>query len=577
MKQHELAALFTQVADLLEFRGANPFRIRAYRKAAQNLESLSEDLERVSQQERLKDIPGIGDELAGKIREYLARGSVREFEQLKRSVPRGVLELLEVPGVGPKTAKLLSERLRIHSMRELETAARAHRLATLPGFQQKKEENILKGIAVVRRGQERMDLGKALALARHVMEALQKVPAVKRIEPAGSLRRMKETIGDVDLLVASAKPAQVIQAFTALRVCARVLAAGGTKASILTTENVQVDLRVVAPDAFGAAWQYFTGSKEHNVHLREMAVRKGLKVNEYGVFSVKTGKRMAGREEADVYEALGLPWIPPELREDTGEIEAARARRLPQLVTPSDLHGDFHIHTNWSDGQHSLEAVAEAGFKRGYQYLAICDHSQSLKVAGGLSERELGEQMRKIDALNRRYRRYQLLKGAEVDILQGGRMDFPDRLLSRLDFVIGSIHSGFKQDASTITKRIVTAMRNPYVSLIAHPTGRLMGQRDAYAVDLDAVFAAARATRTAVEINAYPKRLDLDAASARRAREQGVMLAISTDTHTLDQLDHIAIGVGIARRAWLEPKHLLNCLSRDQLLSWIRRKRAHAN
>ena len=575
MKQHEIAALFNQMADLLEFRGENPFRIRAYRKAAQNLESLTEDLERLNQQERLMDIPGIGGDLANKIHEYLAHGSIRDIEQLTRTIPEGILALLEIPGVGPKTTKLLYERLRISSISQLEAAARAHKLCKLPGFQEKKEQNILKGIETVRTGHARMHLGIAIPLARHIMDTLRALPAVKRIEAAGSLRRMKETIGDLDILVATTKPAHVMHAFTTAAFCARVLAAGETKSSILTSEGVQVDLRVVSPDCFGAALQYFTGSKEHNVHLREMAIRKGLKINEYGVFRTRTGKRLGGREEGDVYRTLGLPWIPPEIREDTGEIQAALERRLPTLVEEDDLKGDFHIHTNWSDGSHTLEAVAAAGKRRGYQYLVICDHSKSLKVAGGLSEQELKRQMAKIRALNARDRRFQLLMGAEVDILNRGLMDYPNELLRQLDFAIGSIHSGFKQDQATITHRLIRAIHNPYVTMIAHPTGRLLGQREPYAVDLEAVFAAARQTQTALEINAYPKRLDLNDVAARRAREQGVWLAISTDTHSLDQLENITIGLGVARRAWLEPKHLLNCFSRERLLAWIRRKRQH--
>ncbi len=575
MKQHALAALFTQLADLLEFQGANPFRIRAYRKAAQNLESLSEDIEQLDQQERLRDIPGIGEDLSSKIHEYLTTGKIHELNRLKRTVPPGVLDLMTVPSVGPKTTKLLYERLHITSVAQLERAARDHRLQTLPGFQQKKEENILKGIDVVKRGQARMDVGRALALARSLMTVLRKTSAVKRVEIAGSLRRMKETIGDLDLLVSTTNPGKVAAVLTGTSFCSRVLAAGKTKVSILTSDAVQVDVRMVEPECFGAAWQYFTGSKEHNVHLRELAVRQGLKVNEYGVFRVKTGTRLGGREEVDVYRTLGLPWIPPELREDTGELEAAAAGRLPQLVEEKHLKGDFHIHTNWSDGQHTLEAVAQAGFKRGYQYLAICDHSPSLKVAHGLSIPRLKDQISRIARLNKRFRNYQLLVGAEVDILERGRLDYPDDMLRRLDFVVASIHSGFKQDEATITNRIVTAMRNPYVTMIAHPTGRLLGQRDPYAVDLEQVFRVAADTQTALEINAYPKRLDLNDTAARRAKELGVMLGISTDTHRLDQLETIALGVAVARRAWAGPAHVLNCLTRPQLLAWIRRKRAH--
>jgi len=573
MKQLEIAELFQQMADLLELQGANVFRIRAYRKAAQNLESLTHDVERLNQEDRLREIPGIGVDLAQKIREYLTRGSIQEIEQLRRKIPKGMLELLDIPGVGPKTSKLLYEQLGVSSISQLKQAARHHKLCRLPGFQEQKEQNILKGIDIVQRGRERMDLGRAWSLANHILEMLQAIAGVRRAESAGSLRRMKETIGDIDLLVSATDPSRVMKRFTTAPFCSRVLAAGETKSSILTPERIQVDLRVVGPASFGAALQYFTGSKEHNVHVREMAVRRGLKINEYGVFRAKTDRRVAGREEEEVYRALGLPWIPPELREDTGELEAALTGRLPRLLERDAVRGDFHIHTNWSDGSHSLEEVAKVGWRRGYQYLAICDHSQSLKVAHGMSEQRLKDQMKQIRALNRKFHNFQLLIGAEVDILNRGVMDYPNELLRELDFVIGSIHSGFRQDQTTITNRIVQAMRNPYVTMIAHPTGRLMGQREPYAVDLDVVFRVAKATHTALEINAYPKRLDLNDVAARRAKEVGVMLAISTDTHSLDQLDNMTIGIGVARRAWLEPKHVLNSFSRDQLLAWVQQKR----
>jgi DNA polymerase (family 10) len=463
--------------------------------------------------------------------------------------------------------------LRISTIHQLEAAAKAHRLQRLPGFQTKKEENILRGIEILKKGRERMHLGLALARAQECLALLRRIPAVREISTAGSLRRMKETIGDLDLLVSSNEPRRVMGAFTRSPLCTRVLAAGDTKSSILTRDGIQVDVRIVPPESYGAALQYFTGSKEHNVRIREMAIRQGLKVNEYGVFRLNTGRRIGGREEAEVYRALGLPWIPPELREDHGELEAAKSGRLPRLVEASDVRGDFHVHTTWSDGSDPLEAVAQAGAARGYQYLAICDHSQSLKVAHGMSVARLHQQMAKIRALNAHTKRFRLLMGAEVDILADGSMDYPDRVLGELDFVVGSIHSGFHQDAATITRRLVKAMRNPNVTLIAHPTGRLMGQREPYAVDLDAVFRVAKETGTALEINAYPKRLDLCDTAARQAKDCGVMLAVSTDTHSLDQLEHMAIGLGVARRAWVEPRQLLNCLSLTQLLAWIARKR----
>lgn len=576
MKQHEIAALFAQIADLLEYRGDNPFRIRAYRRAAQNLESFSGDLERLAREQKLTALSGIGADLAEKITEYLSSGRMASYDQLKRSIPPGVLELLEVPGVGPKTAKVLTERLQIASIQELEAAARTHRLSALPGFQVKKEQNILRGIAVVKKGRERLHLGLAWPLAHSLLGVLQRIAGVERASMAGSLRRMRETIGDLDLLASSRSPSRVLKAWCQSRIAARVLAAGTTKASIVTQEGIQVDLRVVEPESYGAALQYFTGSKEHNVRLRELAIRQGLKVNEYGVFrgTGNAGKRrLAGREEAEVYQALGLAWIPPELREDQGELDAARSGRLPTLVDRRDLKGDFHIHTTWSDGSDSLEDMAKAGAARGYEYLAICDHSRSLKIAHGMSVARLRQQMARIRALNTHTKRFRLLMGAEVDILADGAMDYPNEVLAGLDFVIGSIHSGFTQGEAILTRRLVRAMQNPYVTLIAHPTGRLMGQREPYPLDLETVFKAAKETGTALEINAYPKRLDLCDTAARRATQVGAMLAISTDSHSLDQLDQLTFGLGVARRAWVEPRRLLNCCSLSQLLAWIARKR----
>lgn len=574
MKQHAIAALFSQMADLLEFKGENVFRIRAYRRASQNLESFSGDLEKLASENRLKTLSGIGTDLAAKIQEYLATGHIRAVEALYHSLPKGVLAMMTIPGVGPKTAKRLSDKLRITSVEALETAARAHRLKGLPGFQEKKEQNILKGIAILKKGQERMHLGVAFPLASALTAFVEKIPGVLRVSPAGSLRRMKETIGDLDLLVAAKKPPAVRSALTKASFCARVIASGETKTSFLTPEGVQVDVRVVALESFGAALQYFTGSKEHNIRLRELASKKGLKINEYGVFLLKSGKRIAGRQEEEVYQAVGLSWMPPELREDRGELEAAREGRLPKLVTAEDLVGDFHIHTTYSDGSDSLRAVAEKAASLGYRYIAICDHSQSLKVAHGMSVERLHKQMCEIKALNAQLKSIELLMGSEVDILNDGRLDYPDDVLAGLDFVVGSIHSGFTQDRTSLTGRIVTAMRNPYLTMVAHPTGRLMGSRESYAVDLEAVFKAARETGTALEINAYPQRLDLCDTAAFRARELGVMLAISTDTHALEQFHNITFGLGVARRAWVEPKHLLNSMTLKQLKQWIGRKRS---
>ncbi len=573
MKHREIAELFEEIADLLEVGGENVFRIRAYRRAAQSLENLTEDLEQLNRDDRLLDIPGIGRDLADKIREYLSTGAIAYVAEVRKKAPPGISELLAIPSIGPKSAKLLAEQLRITSLDELEAAARNHKICALPGFQEKKEQNILRGIEIIRQGKARRHLGFALPLAQAVLELLRDVPGVARAEAAGSLRRMRETVGDLDVLVTSTKPERVMQAFLKSRWCGRVLASGDTKASILTPDAFQIDLRVVEPDAFGAALVYFTGSQAHNIRLREFAVKQGLKINEYGVFREPSGKRIVCREEADVYKAVGLPWIPPEIREDTGEFDAAREHRLPTLVDLDDIRGDFHVHTDWSDGRDTLEQIAEHGRRRGYKYMVITDHSPSLTIARGLTAQRKNAQMREIAQMNTHFRGFRLLIGAEVDILDGGRMDYPNELLKRMDFVVGSVHSGFKQSKATMTNRILRAMDNPYVTMIGHPTGRLLGQREAYEVDLEAVYRHARETQTALEMNASPQRLDLNDAAARQAHEHGVTLALSTDTHHHAQLDYMSIGIGIARRAWLGPKDLLNTRTLDELLAWVSRKR----
>ncbi|PIQ84248.1 MAG: DNA polymerase III [Candidatus Omnitrophica bacterium CG11_big_fil_rev_8_21_14_0_20_63_9] len=577
MKQHEIAEQFAHMADLLEYRGDNPFRVRAYRRAAQTLEQLPGDLAAMAVEQKLRSIPGIGEDLAQKIQEYLVTGSLAALERLKAQVPPVVPELLNIPGIGPKTAKVLTDKLRLKTVEDLAAAARAHKLQKLPGFQAKKEENILKALALVQQGQERMDLWTAWCLGQELTTWLDQVPGVTRTSIAGSLRRMRETVGDLDVLAAAKQPARVIERFRTSPFAGRVLAAGGTKASVITPQGVQVDLRVVAPESFGAALQYFTGSKEHNVRLREQASRQGLKINEYGVFQVKTGKRIAGREEADIYKALGLPWMAPELREDSGELDAAAAGTLPKLVDMKDIRGDFHVHTNASDGRDTFEVMARAGKEQGYDYLALCEHSPSLRIANGLSVPRLRERLNAIKAFNARSKSYRLLAGAEVDILADGKMDYPDSVLAELDFVVGSIHSGFTQPEAQITKRLIAAMRNPYVTIIGHPTGRLLGQRPPYAMDVAAVLKEAKDTGTALEMNAAPQRLDLTDTMARQARQAGVMLAICTDSHSKEQLGYMTLGVGRARRAWLQSSDLLNCMTLKRLTTWINRKRQRAS
>jgi DNA polymerase (family 10) len=577
MKNLEIARLFDQMADGLEIMGDNPFRIRAYRRAAQNLETLSEDVETVAREGRLEEVPGIGADLAGKIREYLDTGRITEIAGITRRIPRGVLELMNVPGIGPRTARLLYEREGITTLAGLEKLARAGKLRGRHGIQAKTEANILKGIALVRSGQERMPLGFALPLGRDLLRELEGVSGVKDVILAGSLRRMKDTIGDIDILAISTAPKTVMQAFVRLPQVSEVLEVGETKASIRHRDGIQVDLRVVEPACSGAALVYFTGSKQHSIRLREMALKKGLKMSEYGVFRASTGRRVAGVTEEEVYASIGLPWIPPELREDAGEIEAAQTGKLPELVRLSDIKGDLHCHTSASDGHQTIDELVSAVEARGYDYVLVSDHSPSARVAGGLSIAELNAHVRAIRAAQKRHPRITVLAGTECDIRPDGSLDYPDAVLARLDLVVAAVHSGFRQPRRQMTQRICRALENPFVDVLAHPTGRLIGERAPYDVDLDQVFRTAKRLGKAVEIDSYPTRLDLNDVHARRAADLGVLIAVDTDTHILDHLGAIELGVATARRAWLGKDQIINTWSSKRLIGWARTRRPSAS
>jgi DNA polymerase (family 10) len=570
MINQEIARIFGEIADLLEIKGENLFRIRAYRRAAQNIDGLADDAAKMSEKELL-EIPGIGHDLAGKILEYAATHTIGAYEELKREVPQGLSPLLSVPGLGPKTAKLLHEKLKVENIEDLERLARAHKLSGLPGIKEKTEENILRGIAMLKRGKERLPLGRVLPVAKDLIGHLQGTAPVRRIVVAGSLRRWKETIRDIDILVTSGEPQKVMNAFVHLPPVKEVLMHGPTKSSVVVTEGIQVDLRVVEEESFGAALAYFTGSKEHNIRLREMAVRAGLKINEYGVFRESDMKKLGGEKEEDLYRLLGLAFIPPELREDTGEIEAAMEGSLPRLVTLEDIRGDLHVHTKRSDGSHTTEELIAAAQQRGYEYLAITDHTKGLGVARGLNEERILEELEELRAINLRLKGFRVLSGAEVDIRSDNTLDLPDGILKQLDVVIASVHSGFRQSKEQITGRLVAAIRNPYVTAIAHPTGRLIGERDAYEVDMERVFAAAKETGKALEINAYPLRLDLNDLYAKKAGEMGIPVMINTDTHVLNQFDSMVYGVAIGRRGWLGKGNVVNTLPRRNLLQWLQR------
>ncbi|MFH1656007.1 MAG: DNA polymerase/3'-5' exonuclease PolX [Candidatus Omnitrophota bacterium] len=567
MTNFEICKIFEEISKILEIKGENVFRIRAYERAAQTIENLSEDISLLIEEDRLTDLPGIGKDLSRKIKEIYKTGELKYLQDLRKTIPDGLLEILDIPSVGPKTAKMLYEKLKINNVRDLENAIKKNRLKGLFGIKDKTIENIQKGIGLLKRSKERMPLSTAVELASYFVDSLEKLPEVKKISPAGSLRRMKETVGDIDILTVSTHPKKIMDVFTKLPQVKQIMAKGETKSSLLTKEDIQVDLRVVESKSFGAALMYFTGSKNFNIKLRQIAQRKKLKVNEYGIFSVKTKKEnyLAGKTEEEIFEKLNLDFIDPEMREDNGEIELAAKGELPSLIELDDLKGDFHVHTNYSDGRNSVLEIAQAAKKRGYEYIALTDHSQSLRIANGLSIAGLRKKKREIEKVNKTLKNFTILYGTEVDIDSKGNLDYKNEILAECDIVIAAIHSGFRQSKQLLTQRIVKACENKHVDIIAHPTGRLRGARDPYELDFEEVFKTAKDTGTFLEINSFPNRLDLNDIHCRQAKEHGIKLAISTDAHAADQLDAIFFGVAVARRGWLEKKDVINTLSLKEL------------
>ncbi|MBD3367250.1 MAG: DNA polymerase/3'-5' exonuclease PolX [Candidatus Eisenbacteria bacterium] len=574
MKNLEIAGIFEHLADVIEIKGGEPFRVNAYRRAARVLSDLPEDIAAVAEEGRLTELAGVGKGTAAKIEEYLETGAVSAYDQEMKGVPEGLLELLAIPGLGPKTIGLLWRELDVRSVKGLRRELRRGSIPTLPGMGAKKAENIAAGLRAYASRSGRSTLGSILPTAEAILTDLRGHDAVLAADLAGSVRRRRETIGDIDVLAASNRPGEVIEAFTELSCVEEVLASGETKASARVEGALQVDLRVVEPASYGAALLYFTGSRDHNVHLRGLAQERGARLNEYGL--TKGGRKLAGRTEEAVYHKLGLAYIPPELREDRGEIEAAAEGELPDLLTVDVLRGDLHVHSDWSDGLAGIETVARAAKSRGYSYVAITDHSHSLGVANGLSVERLRKQRKEIERVNRSVKGIRVLAGTEVDILSDGTIDFPDEELARLDVVVASIHSGFRQPEDRITKRMVAACGNPHVDIIAHPTGRLLEHREPYAVDLERVMAAAAETGTALEINAHHERLDLNDVNARRAVQMGASLVINTDAHNTDQLWSIELGVATARRGWVESGDVLNTLTPAKLLKRLSDGRASA-
>lgn len=572
-KNKELARIFERMADMLEFLGDNPYRISTYRRVAEVLSELGEDVEELVRTGKIYHIHGIGQSSIEKIMEYLRTGKVSAYEELRQKVPEDLLELLEVPGIGVKTLRLAYDRLKVRTKEDFINAVKSGKLAFLPGMGEKKIQNILRGLELWEKSKERMTLLEAYEIGRSILKHFEALKGLyENIELAGSLRRRKETIGDIDILISAKKEnwPKLHQHFITYAGVKEVLLSGETKSSVILQEGRQVDLRTVEPHQWGTALQYFTGSKEHNVRLRDIAKAIGLKLSEYGLFKSDTEERIGGSTEEEIYELLGMEWIPPELRENTGEIELAMQRALPRLVELKDIKGDFHMHSNWSDGLNTLEEMVEACYQLGYEYMVIGDHSQSARVANGLDPARYKEQFKLIERLNQYYnsKGFYILRGCEVDILPDGSLDLPDSLLEEFDFVVASIHSRFNQDN---TYRILKAMENPFVNLIGHPTGKAYGTRQGYPLDMERIIQMAKETNTALELNTY--RADLSPENIRRCMEVGTMIAIVTDAHSTKHLSYMELGVGLARRGWAVPELVLNTRDVKGVREFVRRKR----
>ena len=561
------------MADLLEIQGANQFRVRAYRDAARTVGSISQNVsDLISEGQDLSKYAGIGKDLAGKIEEIVKTGRLSLLEDIKQEIPGELSELTHIAGLGAKRVAALYKQLNVTSLADLEEAAKDHKIRQLEGFGQKTEESILQEIQGRQEEHaERTKLVVVERVAKPLIEYLKKTKGVKDIEAAGSYRRRKETVRDLDVLATCKKGADVMNRFVGYEDVQKVVSKGKTRSTVILRSGFQVDLRVVPQVSYGAALHYFTGSKEHNIAIRKMGVKKKLKINEYGVF--KGDKRIAGRNEKDVFGKVALPFIEPELRENRGEIEAAQKDKLPKLVALDDIKGDLHVHTKYTDGHYTIQEMAEAAKKRGYKYLAIADHSKHVTVAHGLKAKDLRKQIDEIDKVNEKLKGITVLKGIEVDILEDGSLDLPDSVLKELDLTVCSVHYKFNLSKKKQTDRIIKAMNNPYFAILAHPTGRLINERRPYEIDMERIIKKAKDSGCFLELNAHPDRLDLNDIDAKRAKEIGVKLVISTDAHRIDDLDYMRFGLGQARRGWLEPDDVLNTRGLSDLKKLLKRKK----
>jgi DNA polymerase (family 10) len=562
MQNQFVANTLYMIADLLDLKGEIFFKTRAYRIAAQTIEALDENIEKLVDQGTLESVPGIGEALAKKITELVKTRKLEYLERLKKEVPTGLIDLLAIPGLGPKKVSALYKNLGISSIENLKKAATNGQLRSLEGFGEITERNILRGIQLLEKTSGRVLLNVAYEDGMKYLRYLEKCKKIRKISIAGSLRRMKETIGDLDILTCSKDPDAVMEYFVHYPEVSQVLAKGTTKSSVMLNDTLQVDLRIVEEKSYGAALQYFTGSKDHNVVLRSLAIKKGFKLNEYGLFDKTTEKYIAGKTEEDVYNKIGMQYIEPELRENHGEFEAAKKKNtLPNLVGYDEINGDFHVHSSWSDGSDSIETIASVAQKRGYLFIGITDHSQSLKIANGLNEERVQKKIIEIKKVNKKFPNLRMFCGTECDIKSDGTLDYSNKILKQFDFVYIGIHTAFKMDKETMTKRITKGMDNEQVDFMAHPTGRLIGKRDPYEVDIEQIIDAAKETDTKLEINSFPDRLDLDDIHVKLAKEHGVRFVLGTDSHNINHLDFMRFGIATARRGWLEKKDLLNTLS----------------
>ena len=576
MKNKEIADKFTEIAHLLEIKGDNSFKIRSYEKAAETIENLGHDIEGDCLSGNLEKIPGIGESIAGKIREYISSGKIKKLEGLRKEIPRGLLEMLKVPGLGPAKIKLIYEKLGVKSMRGLDIAARRGELAALPGMGEKSAANILRGLEIINRLDGRLLMSTAQDLAEEFLDVLRKEKSCGEALACGSIRRGCETIGDIDLLVVSDEPKKIIDKFIEIPGVEKVISAGDSKAGVYTSGDVRIDLRVVGEKSYGTAMLYFTGSKEHNIALRKLALKKSFTLNEYGLYEQKTEKYVAGKTEKDVYARLGLEFIPPELRENRGEIEQALQKHLPCLVKFKDIKGDLHLHSVYSDGSVEIRVLAARALELGYEWIAICDHSMSLKIANGLSIKTLMKKKEEIEELNKTSR-VKILFGAEVDILPDGKLDYPDEILKELDICLGAIHSVFSQSPDVLNKRVLKAMDNPFLDILAHPTARLIGKRPPLALDMEKIIEKAVDKKIILEVNAFPDRRDLKEEHCLMALKKGAMLSLGTDSHALYHMDNMKYGLMNLRRAGCEKKNVLNTRPMAELQKIISARRNISN